>query len=114
MAERFVKDGYGTRFAGSVAGTQDKDDGITVQHIYGLEPHTCAEGHTHQDAGDVALHVQDADGDSATIYLNDTEALRLAFLLQRVVGWIANADSEAPDVEREASRFVVPDTAEDA
>jgi hypothetical protein len=106
MAEPFVEDGFGVRFAGRVKGWSDGgDDAIWVDQVYGLEPHVEEDGGTHSDPGFVGLNVTDPEGHEAQILLDTGEALHLAFLLNRVVGWCFDEVSDNPDVEREAARF---------
>jgi hypothetical protein len=110
VAERNMEDGYGSRYVGHVGGSQNELEGIDVEHIYGLEPTPCPEGHgVHMDPGVVGLHVQGVGGGEdnfALLYLHADEALQLAFLMQRAVGWIHDSNGDPVDPEREAARYM--------
>lgn len=113
MAVRDAR-GFGSRWAGGVATFGERTDGdhpmVEVSHVYALGLIECGhdDHESHPDHGAVELMLQGTDGEPATVYLDEESALRLAFILQRAVGWIQDAYADMPDVEREAARWAVP------
>ncbi len=102
MTERDEEYGYGTRFVGTV---RNDSGGIQVEHIYGLELHECEHG-KHHDAGQVSINLFSKEGEFVdSVFLESEEALRLAFLIERTVGFIEDNWCELPDVERESARW---------
>jgi len=109
MAERNEENTIGSRFAGQVGVSchdPNEDGGFGhayIEHIYMVDQ---------EDPGNVDLHIHSRYGDDeleAHVFLTPDEALSLAFLLQRAVGWVFDAGGDTPEIEREAARFSVPE-----